>query len=166
MMAKADVLLTAADLLQWREDDRKLDEKIRKLQQQRAELRRKLEAAEVFAERLLPEEGPSRGDSELPLHHSEDDPHEDGDSIPTQLVANLTQTGDSLTVKQIRQRLIDMGFGDKVRTRPNYHYATAYRLTKKGKLLRRGNRYQAAPNSSSQEETGAVGAPVHRDGHT
>jgi hypothetical protein len=99
--------------------------------------------------------------------HGEDDAiGDEGDSIPTQLVANLRQTGDRLTVKEIRKRLIDLGFGDKIRSRPNYHYATTYRLTKRGKLLRRGTKYQAAPIGSSKEETEAVGASVHEADHT
>lgn len=130
-----------------------MDERIRQLQQERADVRRKLEAAEVFAERL------SGGQETAPPTVQESDQANEGDSIPGRLVANLLETGDSLTVKQIRQRLIDLGFGEKLRVRPNYHYATTYRLTKRGKLLRRGNRYRAAPISSSKEETGAVAAP-------
>ena len=51
-MSKGSVLLTAEDLLRWREEDMQLDEQIRQLQQKRAEVKRKLDAAEVFAERL------------------------------------------------------------------------------------------------------------------
>jgi len=153
MMSKGTVLLTADDLLRWREEDKRLEEKIRQLQQERADVRRKLEAAEVFAERLSDGQ-----ETVLPVAQGGDSTDE-GDSIPARLVANLRETGDSLTIKQIRQRLIDLGFSEKLRVRPNYHYATTYRLTRRGRLLRRGNRYRAASISSSKEETGAVAAP-------
>ena len=71
---------------------------------------------------------------------------------------NLRQTGDALNIKQIKQRLVDLGFGDRVRAQPNYHYATTYRLTKRGKLIRRGSKYRAAPASSPEGETEALGA--------
>ena len=162
MMGKGDVLLTAADLLRWREEDKQLEEQIRELQQRRSENKRKLDAAEVFAEALarppsLAASAPEEGDGDESSDHA--------DSIPVLLVANLLKTGDSLNIKQIRQRLIDMGFGEKVRAHPNYHYATTYRLTRSGKLLRRGTKYRAAPNSSSEEETEAVGASVNQEIH-
>jgi hypothetical protein len=161
MMSKGEVLLTAADLLRWREEDKKLEEEIRRLQLKRADVKRKLDAAEVFAEALSP--GTLDPDlSSGPLGASRDD----GDSIPAKLIENLRQTGDSLTIKQIKQRLIDIGFGERIRAHPNYHYATAYRLTKRGRLLRRGSRYRAPPISSSEEETEAVGASVHQESHT
>lgn len=134
-----------------------MEEQIRELQQRRSENKRKLDAAEVFADALSI--GPVA--PTLPSPSENLDSEEPSDSIPTLLVANMRETGAVLNIKQIKQRLIDLGFGDKVKTQPNYHYQTAYRLTKRGKLLRRGTKYRAAPHGSSQEETGAVGAPVH-----
>ena len=52
MTNSTHVLLTAADLIKWREEDKMLDEQIRELQQRRSENKRKLDAAEVFAEAL------------------------------------------------------------------------------------------------------------------
>ena len=154
MTSKNDVLLTASDLLKWREEDKRLDEEIRQLQQKRSENKRKLDAAEVFADVLAigPPAPPEKDkESEAP-----------SDSIPALLVANLRETGDALNIRQIKQRLIDLGFGDKVKEQPNYHYQTTYRLTKRDKLIRRGQKYRAAPQGSSQEETEAVGASVHQ----
>ncbi len=156
MMSKGSVLLTADDLLQWRTEDKELDDQIRTLQLRRAEVKRKLDAAEVFAEKLTAAPDPSAPGA--PSQTPEDD--DEGDSAPKALVANLAMTGESLNVKQVRARLIELGFGEKIKTRPNYHYSLVYRLTRRGKLLRRGTKYRAAPISSPQEETEAVGASV------
>lgn len=154
MMSKGSVLLTAEDLLRWREEDRKLDEQIRQLQQKRAEVKRKLDAAEVFAERL-PQ---SQADIELaPPSATARTVDAEGDSAPKALYENLVRTGDSLNVKQIKARLAEIGFAEKVRTQPNYHYQLVYRLTKSGRLLRRGQRYRAAPKASPEGETEGVG---------
>jgi hypothetical protein len=155
MMSKGDVLLTASDLLRWREEAKQLDEEIRQMQERRSDLRRKLDAAEVFAERLP---APPAGTELEPQETTDSDVS--SESAPQALISNLLATGHSLTVKQIKARLIELGFGQKVREQPNYHYQTAYRLTKRGKLLRRGTKYRAAPISSSEEETEAVGASV------
>jgi len=155
MMSKGDVLLTASDLLRWREEDKRLDEQIRELQQRRSENKRKLDAAEVFADVLAIAPAPAPPSPDENEHESD----EPSDSLPVLLVANLLETGDSLNIKQIKQRLIDMGYGDRVKAQPNYHYATTYRLTRSGKLIKRGSKYRAAPISSSEEETEeAVGA--------
>ena len=151
------VLLTAADLIRMREDDKRFDEQIRELQQRRSENKRRLEAAEVFADTVAID--PSVERPEEPLQESESD--EVSDSIPRLLVANMRETAANLNIKQIKQRLVDLGFGDKVKAQPNYHYATAYRLTKRGKLIRRGSKYRAAPSSSPEGETEASGASVH-----
>jgi hypothetical protein len=153
------VLLTAADLIKWREEDKMLDEQIRQLQQRRSENKRKLDAAEVFADALSI--GPPAPAAEEEAESAE----AHADSIPTLLVENLRQTGDALNIKQIKQRLVELGFGNRVKAQPNYHYATTYRLTKRGKLIRRGSKYRAAPISSPEGETEAVGASVNQDGH-
>jgi hypothetical protein len=153
MMSKGSVLLTAEDLLRWREEDKMLDEQIRALQQKRNEVKRKLDAAEVFAERL----SPSQADAEItppPLARNHDD---ESGSAPKALYENLLATGDSLKVKQVKVRLMEIGFGEKLKAQPNYHYQLVYRLTKSGRLLRRGERYRAAPKSSPEGETEAVG---------
>ena len=149
-MAKSDVLLTASDLLKWREEDKELDDQIRKLQQRRSEVKRKLDAAEVFAEAVSPQDV---GGDLAPSDERESE--QDSGSAPQALFSNMLSTGESLNVKQIKARLIELGFDEKVRAQPNYHYQTTYRLTKRGKLSRRGTKYRAVPLSSSQEETGA-----------
>ena len=155
MTSKNDVLLTAGDLLKWREEDKRLDEQIRQLQQQRSEIKRKLDAGEVFAASLVPIESP------LPLAngHSAD---ESSDSPPALLCANLRKTGESLNVRQLKARLIELGFEDKFKTQPNYHYSLAYRLSKSGKLLKRGSKYRAPPVSSPEGEAEAVGASARQ----
>jgi hypothetical protein len=158
MAGRNDVLLTAGDLLRMREEDKRLDDQIRQLQQRRNENKRKLDAAEVFAESL--------SDVSAIEQLTVPDSSESGDSIPKALYENLRQTGDALNIRQIKTRLIELGFGERVKAQPNYHYATTYRLTKRGKLLRRGQKYRAAPQSSSQEETEAVGASVDHESHT
>ena len=155
-MNKGDVLLTASDLLKWRDEDKKLDEEIRQKQQRRAELKRKLDAAEVFAEPVSAAAG--ENEAAPPDDHGAED---ESESPPQALRANLLKTGDSLNIRQIKTRLIELGFGDRLKAQPNYHYQLVYRLHKGDKLLRRGNRYRAAPNSSSEEETEALGASVH-----
>jgi hypothetical protein len=157
MMSKGSVLLTADDLLRWRTEDKELDDQIRALQLRRAEVKRKLDAAEVFAEKLSAT--PDRPTAPPAPSQTPDD-DEEGDSAPKALVANLAMTGESLNVKQVRARLIELGFGEKIKTRPNYHYSLVYRLTRRGKLLRRGTKYRAAPISSPEGETEAVGASV------
>jgi hypothetical protein len=163
MMSKGSVLLTAEDLLRWREEDGQLDEQIRQLQQKRAEVKRKLDAAEVFAERLSAVHADAEMTPRVAVTRTAD---ADGDSAPKALCENMARTGDSLKVNQIKQRLIEIGFAEKVKAQPNYHYQLVYRLTKSGRLLRRGERYRAAPKSSPQGETEAVGASVHIDGNT
>jgi hypothetical protein len=162
MMSKGEVLLTASDLLKWREEDKRLDEEIRQLQQRRSENKRRLDAAEVFADVLAIAPAPAPP----PQEEEEAESDEHADSIPVLLVANLRETGASLNIKQIKQRLIDMGFGEKVKAHPNYHYATTYRLTKNGKLIRRGSKYRAAPLSSPEGEAEAVGASAHPSSHS
>jgi hypothetical protein len=151
MMSKGNVLLTAEDLLRWREEDKKLDEEIRQRQQRRNELKRKLDAAEVFAEPL----SDASSDNDPPPNSPDADAG--GESPPQALHANLLKTGESLNVKQIKARLIELGFGERLKAQPNYHYQLVYRLTKGDKLLRRGTRYRAAPISSSKEEAEGVG---------
>jgi hypothetical protein len=153
MMSKSNVLLTAEDLLRWREEDKRLEEQIRLLQQQRSEVKRKLDAAEVFAERLPP----SQSDLELTPPPARITIGDAGDSAPKALYEDLLKTGDSLNVKQVKARLMEIGFAEKVRAQPNYHYQLVYRLTKSGKLLRRGQKYRAAPKSSPEGEAEDVG---------
>jgi hypothetical protein len=157
MMSKSNVLLTAEDLLRWREEDKRLEEQIRLLQQQRSEVKRKLDAAEVFAERLAP----SHADLELTPPAARVAIGDAGDSAPKALCENMARTGDSLKVNQIKQRLIEIGFAEKIKAQPNYHYQLVYRLTKSGRLLRRGERYRAAPKSSPEGETEGVGPSAH-----
>jgi hypothetical protein len=157
MMSAGDVLLTASDLLKWREEDQQLDEKIRQMQQRRADLKRKLEAAEVFAEPVATPAAAAAPEPATPAAHGAD---EESETPPQAFLANMRKTGDSLNIKQIRQRLIELGFGDRIKTQPNYHYQLVYRLARGNKLLKRGSKYRAAPTVLPEGETEAVGASV------
>lgn len=161
VMPPSEILLTAADLRSWREENRQIDEQINALQQKQGELRRKIEAAEVFVQATAGTEAEA---SETPAKPESkgNDAGEGLESPPAVLLANLRKTGDSLNVQGIKKRLIELGFGDRVRDRPNYHYDLAYRLSngKYPKLIKRGSKYRAAPISSPEGETEAVGASV------
>jgi hypothetical protein len=152
MAYKKEILLTAADLLKWREEDRQLDDEIRKLELRRKDIRRKIDAAEVFAAPVDPVESPS------PPQASSHDSDEPSDSIPTVLCESLSKTGDVLNVQGIKARLIELGFGEKLKTQPNYHYSLVYRLSKSGRLVKRGLKYRAPPVPSPEGAAEAVGA--------
>ncbi|MGO9642988.1 MAG: hypothetical protein ACLP1Y_16970 [Candidatus Acidiferrales bacterium] len=138
MMAKSIVLLTADDLLRWRQEEKQLEQRL-------GELRLMIEAAERFAARV-PEAAEllSVRAAEVTAEAQRSTPA-NAESIPARLVANLRETGEALTVKQIRQRLSDLGFAERVRDQPNYHYSIAHKLVKRGKLLKQGALYRAAP---------------------
>lgn len=139
MMSTGKVLLTADDLLRWREEDKQFEKDINDLQEKRARLHRKIAAAEVFAETIPappPVETVSKNTGRFETQE---------DSIPSRLVTNLRETGEALTVGQIRQRLIDLGFAAKVQDQRNYHYAITHRLVKRRRLLKEGSLYRAAP---------------------
>ena len=78
MMSKSNVLLYAEDLLRWRQEDKRLEEEIRALQLKRNEVKRKLDAAEVFAERL----SPSQADVELQVPPIRRPANEEGEIGP------------------------------------------------------------------------------------
>ena len=44
------------------------------------------------------------------------------------LCEELRRTGDSLKVRQIKERLIKLGFGEKFTAQPTFHYGLVYRL--------------------------------------
>jgi phage I-like protein len=165
MTGKNDVLLTSADLLRWREEDRELDEQMRQLMVRRADIKRKLEAAEVLAQAfetpspagLVPTAAAAASPKIGNGVEKADEPDE-GDTAPVALIANMRATGASLKVQNIKAKLIELGFGEKLKAQPNYHYSLAYRLTKSGKLLKRGSKYRAAPMVSLESETEAGGA--------
>ncbi len=152
-MTKRDILLTASDVMKWRDEDKRLEEEIREKQQRRNDLRRKLDAAEIFAE--TPSYQAPNPEISTPSGHESDI---DAESAPVALCANLSKTGESLKVHQIRTRLIELGFEGKFKTQPNYHYSLAYRLSKSGKLVKRGAKYRTPPVNSPEGETGA-GSP-------
>ncbi len=164
MTGKNDVLLTSADLLRWREEDRELDEQMRQLMVRRADIKRKLEAAEVLAQAfetpspagLVPAAAAASPKGANGAEKT-DEPDE-GDTAPVALIADMRATGASLKVQSIKAKLIELGFADKLKAQPNYHYSLAYRLTKSGKLLKRGSKYRAAPMVSPESETEPSGA--------
>jgi hypothetical protein len=158
MTIKNDVLLTSADLVKWREEDKELDEQMRKLMVKRADIKRRLEAAEVLAQAFQePSHTPDAPAPPLANGHGEGD---DAESAPVALLAHMRKSGASLNVQGIKAALIELGFSDKVEAQPNYHYSLTYRLSKSGKLLKRGSKYRAAPISSPEGETEAGGASV------
>jgi hypothetical protein len=156
IITKSDILLTASDVVKWREEDKRLEEEIRERQQRRNDLRRKLDAAEIFAE--TPVDQPPNPE---PAKSNVAESDVDAESAPVALCANLRKTGEALKVQQIRARLIELGFGEKLKAQPNYHYSLVYRLSKNGKLIKRGSKYRAPLIESPEGETGAVGAPAH-----
>ena len=161
MTSKNDVLLTASDVMKWRVQERELGEKILKLQQQHSDLQKKLSAAEVFA---LPD-APMDVESQVqPNGHDIKEPADSAptDSAPIAICANLQKTGESLKVRQIRDRLIELGFGEKIRMQPNFSYSLVYRLSQSGKLLKRGSKYRAPPASATEGEAEAVGASARQ----
>jgi hypothetical protein len=148
-MAMNGVLLTVAEVDKWRKEKDQLEIEIRERQEKLTLLKRKLDAADILS---VP--------ADVPEEKSDiaEEPPSAEDSVPDVLCANLRETGQSLNVRQIRARLIELGFLSKLKDRPNYVYGLVYRMTKSGKLLKRGTKYRAAPISSSEEETEAVGA--------
>jgi hypothetical protein len=148
-MAMNGVLLTVAEVERWRKEKEQLEVEIRERQEQLTLLKRKLDAADIFSVKAhIPEETAA----------NPEETNGTEDSVPVVLSANLRETGQSLNVRQIRARLIELGFGDKIKRRPNYVYGLVFRMTKSGKLLKRGTKYRAAPISSPQGEPEAVGA--------
>jgi hypothetical protein len=156
-MAMNGVLLTVAEVERWRKEKEQLEVEIRERQKKLALLKRKLDAADILSVSadVLEEKSAMAED----VTSAED-------SIPDALSANLRETGQSLNVRQIRARLIELGFINKLRDRPNYVYGLVYRMTKSGKLLKRGTKYRAAPISSSQGEPEDVSREFRRsDGY-
>jgi hypothetical protein len=159
---KSGVLLTASDVAAWREERDQLEADIKERQERLAIIKRKLDAADMF---LMEVQDDPRSVLADPASFFETEEEEGSDSVSDALVVNLRTTKDSLKVGQIRDRLAQIGFADKVKARPNYVYGLVYRLTKKGRLIKRGARYRAAPISSPQGETGAVAAPAPSPTH-
>jgi hypothetical protein len=165
MSARDGIVLTTKQISQWREEDaqlererakdERLERELNERNQRRKDLRRLLEAADVFAN-VGEENSPKPSPVAAPSGNGADD---HSDSIAVDFVANLRETGDSLIAKQARQRLIDIGYKERG-TQENYIYGLLNRLVKSGKLVRRGKRYRAAPITSPEGEAGAVGAPV------
>lgn len=159
MAAKNDVLLTSSQVETWRKEKDALEQEIRERTEKLRKIKLRLDAAEIFASEPLTEPIAA---NELPTRRPgvEEDEEEEGgsESIANIFCANMRETGDSLKVRQVRERLVSLGFGDTIREKPNYVYGFVYRLTKSGKLLKRGSKYRAAPLGSSEEETEAVGA--------
>jgi len=158
------VLLTLDQVENWRKERDALEEEIRDKTEKLRSVKLKLDAAEVFTKE--PADTPATPGSNgyvvpAPADSSDVDTDEPV-SVSQIFLANLRETGDSLKVSQVRNRLVQLGFGKIIETKPNYAYGFVYRLTRAGKLLKRGSRYRAAPIDSSQEETEAVGASVHQ----
>jgi hypothetical protein len=161
MTARNDVLLTLAQVNAWQKEKDDLEREIREKSETLRKIKIKLEAAEVFATESaqpLATNGHAEPAPEPATPREEAEEAEDGESIANVFCADMRATGASLKVAQVRKRLEELGFGDTLRKKPNYVYGFVYRLTKSGKLLKRGMRYRAAQTGSSQEEPEAVGA--------
>ncbi|MGH6818435.1 MAG: hypothetical protein ACREC1_06640 [Methylovirgula sp.] len=165
MAARNDVLLTLAQVDTWQKERDALERDIREKSESLRKIKIKLEAAEIFAgeppatrqvtnghaapANEAPESAPGAKDEEA-----------EAESVADIFCADMRKTGASLKVAQVRKRLEALGFADMIRQKPNYVYGLVYRLTKSGRLLRRGSRYRAAPIGSPEGETEAVGASV------
>jgi hypothetical protein len=145
------VAVSAKEIAAWRDDDARLEQEINERIQKRSEIKRKLDAVEILS--ALNEE------EEPPIAPTGQETEDDGGSPAFALVENLRKTGHSLKVQEARQRLIDLGHTDKANQK-NYIYGLLFRLVKSGKLIKRGSKYKAAPNSSPEGDTEAVGASV------
>lgn len=161
MTARDGIVLTTKQISQWREeearleksrpDDEKLERELNERNQRRKDLRRRLDAVDLFS--TVGEENPP--DSAPPTPSEEGTGNDGADSsAAVDFVANLRKTGDSLKVQQARQRLMEIGHAEEA-SRKNYIYGLLYRLVKSGKVVKRGTRYRAAPISSPEGETGA-----------
>ena len=157
MAARNDVLLTFGQVEAWRKERDILEQEIRDKSEKLRKIKLKLDAAEFFAGEPQSQNVEAKEHAPSPGNDEEIGERE---SIADVFCANMRETGDSLKVHQVRDRLVSLGYGDIIREKPNYVYGFVYRLTKSGRLLKRGMRYRAAPISSSEEETEAVGASV------
>jgi hypothetical protein len=157
MAGKKQILLTAAEVKGWREEKRDIEQKMAALQKRLDAVMRKLNAAEVLAPEAVAET--KSGRSLNGSSRADEDSGEAETSIAKVFLANMAVTGDSLKVAQIRTRLAELGFQQKVASHPNYAYGLVHRLTRMGYLIKRGPRYRAAPKGSSQEETGTISGP-------
>lgn len=150
MAMRNGVAVSAKEIAAWREDDARLEQEINERIQKRSEIKRKLEAVEILS---MPAE--EKEPAVEPIVQET----EDGGSPAFDLVENLRKSGHSLKVQQARQRLRDLGHAEKA-DQKNYIYGLLFRLVKSGKLIKRGSKYKAAPISSPEGETEAVGASV------
>jgi hypothetical protein len=151
MVARNGVAVSAKEIAGWREEDARLEQEINERIQKRSEIKRKLDAVEILSALTEGKEPPSE-----PVEQETEDA---GGSPAFDLVENLRKTGHSLKVQQARQRLVELGHADKANQK-NYIYGLLFRLVKSGKLIKRGSKYKAAPASSPEGETEAVGASV------
>lgn len=162
MTTRNGVLLTAADVEGWRQERAQLEKEIEERAAKLNAVKRKLDAAEIFAATIsetgAPTDAPALPHEQRPEDVDADE--DEADSAAEKLCANMRETGASLKTKQIRARLVELGFGEKIKQKPNYVYGLVYRLNKRGRLIRRGSKYRAAPLESSKEETGVVGTPA------
>ena len=140
------------EIAKLRAEDSVLEREINERTQRRTEIRRRLEAVDLLAEMAA-----EKAEKSLPEELKPNGAAEESDSPASDLVENLRKTGQSLKVKEIRQRLAELGHKGKADEK-NYVYGLVFRLVKSGKLSKRGPRYRAAPISSPEGETEAVGA--------
>jgi hypothetical protein len=158
----ANVLLTAEEIAQWRIEQASLEEEIRLRQERLVGIKRRLDAAEVFLnDKTFAVENLEPPPSAISAANGRDDDDDGGPSVANSLLANMVETGASLKVGQIRQRLVDIGFGERVKSNPTYVYGLVYRLAKRGRLVKRGSKYRAVVRISPEGETGASSAPAH-----
>lgn len=158
MSGKNGIILTESQVATWLQDKAKAIATIKAAQETLASINRKIEAAEIITGAPIVATVPATSADQAP----DRDDDGDADSAANLLCADMRASGASLKVGQIRIRLMALGFADKIADKPNYVYGLAHRLTKTGKLIKRGSKYRASPIPSSQEETGVLGTPARQ----
>jgi hypothetical protein len=146
------VLLTGADVVKWREEEKVCEETIKATQLRLAVIRRRLDAASVFMD-VQPDPA-----LESPQVVETDD---DIDSLGDVVGAAISAIGGAPKPIAIRQWIVKNNpvWRDRLDAHPNYFYTVLARRVKRGKLVRRGQGYRL-PSVSPQGETGAVAAPA------
>jgi hypothetical protein len=159
MAGKKQILLTAEDVKTWLKEQHDLRQKIGRLQKELENVNQKLSAAELLSPGALDRKisaGAANGHAGQSNEYHQSGKEND---IRDALCADMQASGASLKIGDIRRRLVELGFDQKIKeSAPNYIYGLVGRLVTTQRLLKRGMKYRAAPSSSSQEETGADGS--------
>lgn len=135
--------ITADDVRRWKEERARLEARI-------AQIVRKIDAAEL----LFP--GIGSVDQMPPATHR---PTSRGGSMGDAVIAAIREAGAPLAPPEIRRRLENAGFEEKLGRNPNYLYTVIFRLFRRGELVREGDRYRLPDVESPQEVSGGDDHP-------